>query len=73
MKLIRFKNLRGWAYIRKTSDNHLPHYVDLTYRIAATVSKVLSLYTVSILTYNAAAIEWDLIGIGEQWFPWENT
>jgi hypothetical protein len=35
------------------------------------VTAVLSLYTITILIYNAASLEWNLLPIGNKWFPWQ--
>ncbi|MEM7069698.1 MAG: hypothetical protein AAF478_12525, partial [Pseudomonadota bacterium] len=37
------------------------------------VSSALSAYTVCILVYNIASIQWDLLPICEEWTPWQNS
>lgn len=34
------------------------------------IGSILTFYTIAILIYNAWTLQWDLVPIGEKWFPW---
>lgn len=40
-------------------------------RVFWLLGSLLTLYTVSILIYNAMTLQWGMIPIGENWFPWQ--
>ena len=60
----------GFPILRKLDDRSLPIYIETLIRFVGTVSLILSLYTIAILIYNVATIQWSFASIGEKWFPW---
>jgi len=40
-------------------------------RIIWFVGSILSFYTLTVLVYNVGTLQWDLVPIGESWFPWQ--
>jgi hypothetical protein len=35
------------------------------------ISSILTLYILMIIFYNVATLQWNLLSIGEHWFPWQ--
>lgn len=55
----------------KRDENYkISKLTEYTVRSIWLVSAILSLYTISILIYNAFSLEWGFVKIGEKWFPW---
>ncbi len=59
--------------LHNANRNNLPVIskgYDVAVRVLWFLGCILTLYTLSILLYNAGTIQWGFIPIGEDWFPW---